>query len=147
MRLYEYLNERRQLKRMKREFTEAAESFMKDIAKIYSISSVYNVKVEQRKDDGGVDCFDKTIYLDTGRLSPSYLYHELAHWMQIEKWGMESYCQGMRWRRGYEKIDPERKEEIIKHHDRLERAIKRMAKDINYENTSYHDEFQRIVLL
>ncbi|MFW6030303.1 MAG: hypothetical protein ACOCRO_08630 [Halanaerobiales bacterium] len=108
---------------------------MKLVAKVYKISNVYDIEVTSKLNYSGLcDHDERTIYIKTSSLDWDTLYHEMAHWIQFEKDGVESYCTDMSNWKCFDK-------DVANQHTRLQRGLQRMAKDMGY-----HEKFREIMM-
>lgn len=137
MRLKQYLNEAKpkSIHWVKKQFKSTAEEFMKLVSKVYKISNVYDIEITSKLNYSGLcDHDERTIYIKTSSLDWDTLYHEMAHWVQREGYGVKSFCGDMS---KYKDFDSE----VANKHTRLQRGLQRMAKDMGY-----HEKFREIMM-
>jgi len=100
---------------------------MNRIAKEYGIKRNYDIKITSKMGTAGM-CVkdDKIIKINTSAIDLDTLYHEIAHWLQQEKWGIESFCQTMDRRKGFDM-------KTANHHAQLMKEIENFSKKWGYE--------------
>lgn len=129
MRLINFLNE--MTKKVKNAYKQVAFELMKDLSQKYNIKNLYDIEITSRMSNSGTcNKEEKLIQMNTSLIDSDTLYHELAHWIQLERRG-ESFCLDMRGRRGWGSWTEERSV-VASEHFKLYKEIEDFSKKREY---------------
>ena len=127
MRFKHYICESKSIHQIKKEFKTTAEDFIKKLARVYKIKNPYTIKIHSKIHySGECDKDDQTISIKTSAMDTDTLYHEIAHWIQMERDGIKSFCTDMA---NFKNYDPD----VAQEHYKMQKSVRKIAKDMGFD--------------